>query len=425
MAEEGCGCVRNVPAPAAGGKIDLEQAGYAVAALIPAALVYSREAPDAFAVAGVLALGLAAYRAGTLKAAIRSGLNALASPAALAALGLLMVLAASLAWSLAPARGAEHLAHMTGVGALAILGVSLALRGAQRPYPRGLALALSLAAILVTVEHATGAVVRDLVGIRTDAHQLNRAAVGIALFLPLVVALLARDRRWLLAALVTVVAYVAVLRLASESAKLALLVIPVVGVAALLAPRPARSAIAIAAAAGTLAMPFLAGNIASNIPEAVHRAVGPSSIQIRAEISDAFARHGWERPFFGHGAEASSAFVQATDPGILSEHEAFLLGLGHPHNAPLQIFFELGFLGTAVAAVALFLAIRALPSRGRVADAGVLATVAGFLAVWAVSHGVWQSWFYSIGALVAILFAAAYRQATPAASSSREPPIRT
>ncbi|WP_372426821.1 O-antigen ligase family protein [Salinarimonas chemoclinalis] len=381
-----------------------ERVAYAIAAAVPLLLIYLREVTDAAAVAAALALILAAHRAGRLGDVVATARRAPSTPLGVAVLALLALLATSVAWSLAPERGAERVAHMVGVTVLAVGAVAAASVGTVRAGARAVGLALGLAAIVLIAEHHTGAYLRGVLGLRTEIHQLNRGAVAIALFLPLAVALLARDRRWLSAALLIVLCWVAVMRLTSESAKLALVVCAVVAPASLLAPRFTRGALAALVGLGMLLVPLAAGLVETYLPDVVHRIVGPSSIGIRAEIWSAFAHYAWERPLFGYGVEGAHGFVAAMPAGVLSEREAFLMSLSHPHNAPLQVLFELGLVGAVLSGVVIWLGVRAIPPMPRVMEAAALSSVAGFHAVAVVSHGAWQSWFYSLGVLLALLF---------------------
>jgi O-antigen ligase len=83
-----------------------------------------------------------------------------------------------------------------------------------------------------------------------------------------------------------------------------------------------------------------------------------------------------------------------------------LLGAGHPHNALLQIWVELGAAGAVLAATLLVLTtIWAWRLRGLAAVivAGLAGTV---LSIAAVSHGAWQGWWIAdVGAAIALIAA--------------------
>ena len=72
-----------------------------------------------------------------------------------------------------------------------------------------------------------------------------------------------------------------------------------------------------------------------------------------------------------------------------------LLGVGHPHNAAVQIWAELGVVGAVLPALMLCLQTlaRASPRLPRLVAAASLALVAGAAAVALVGHGAWQGWW--------------------------------
>lgn len=104
-----------------------------------------------------------------------------------------------------------------------------------------------------------------------------------------------------------------------------------------------------------------------------------------------------DHPLRGWGLDASRMF----NPGIKL----------HPHDAPLQIWLELGLIG-AMAAAVFWAALLAGMSRGA-RDAALAisaATGAAYLTFGAFSFGVWQEWWLALGALAALSCAALQRQ---------------
>jgi len=95
------------------------------------------------------------------------------------------------------------------------------------------------------------------------------------------------------------------------------------------------------------------------------------------------------RPVRGWGLDASRAF----GPGIVL----------HPHNNPLQVWLELGAVGAVAAAAFWGVALSRLARPGR--DLAVAATAACATAylLFGVNFGVWQDWWLSLGALVALM----------------------
>lgn len=97
----------------------------------------------------------------------------------------------------------------------------------------------------------------------------------------------------------------------------------------------------------------------------------------------------WARPLPGWGLDASRAF----GPGIQL----------HPHNAPLQVWMELGLIGAVAAAIVWASIFSGLSRRIRTPPAAAAAaTATAYLVFGAVSFGVWQEWWLGLGALSAL-----------------------
>ena len=97
----------------------------------------------------------------------------------------------------------------------------------------------------------------------------------------------------------------------------------------------------------------------------------------------------WARPLPGWGLDASRAF----GPGIQL----------HPHNAPLQVWMELGLIGAVAAAIVWASIFSGLSRPVRTpAAAAAAAAATAYLVFGAVSFGVWQEWWLALGALTAL-----------------------
>lgn len=106
-----------------------------------------------------------------------------------------------------------------------------------------------------------------------------------------------------------------------------------------------------------------------------------------------------DHPLRGWGLDASRSFA----PGIKL----------HPHDAALQIWLELGFVGAVCAAAfwaAVFLRMSRKTPDGAVA-AGAAAAVS-YLVFASLSFGVWQEWWLAVGGMAAAFTLAAQRQPT-------------
>lgn len=150
-------------------------------------------------------------------------------------------------------------------------------------------------------------------------------------------------------------------------------------------PRIAPRVMGVAAAVGVLVMPavflFLAGfGVSLSLPLSWSERMGYWMY--------ATGRIG-EHPWRGWGLDSSRAF----SPYIQL----------HPHNGPLQLWLELGLLGAVSAALIWIFAFRRLARDQRsLVAAATAGSAAVYLFFGAISFGVWQEWWLSLAALVAV-----------------------
>lgn len=97
------------------------------------------------------------------------------------------------------------------------------------------------------------------------------------------------------------------------------------------------------------------------------------------------------RPIRGWGLDASRSF----GPGIAL----------HPHNNPLQVWMELGAIGAVAAAAFWGVALTSLSRPTPSLAAGATAACAAVYLLSGVNFGIWQEWWLSLGALIAVLAA--------------------
>jgi O-antigen ligase len=197
----------------------------------------------------------------------------------------------------------------------------------------------------------------------------------------------------------------------SDAPLLAIVLSLVAGLGFWLRPNNAPKALAGLAAAFVLAAPALMWAVQRSGDIDKIRAALPPSWEQRVGYWSHAADWIGDKPFRGWGLDASRMFA----PGIQL----------HPHDGALQVWLELGLVG-AVAAAAFWGLTLARLSRAR-ADAVTVATgaaLAAYLLIGAVNFGVWQEWWLSLGALLALLAALHTRAATlsPAAPLSTSTP---
>jgi O-antigen ligase len=114
-----------------------------------------------------------------------------------------------------------------------------------------------------------------------------------------------------------------------------------------------------------------------------------------------------EKPWMGWGLDASRTFEAAIPV--------------HTHDAALQIWLELGAVGALLAALfwmTMWAAVESMVRRDRRLGAVWAATAVAYLTIGAVSFGVWQEWWLTLGvlALVACTCLARARSLDAAAS---------
>ncbi len=136
----------------------------------------------------------------------------------------------------------------------------------------------------------------------------------------------------------------------------------------------------------------------------------PVSWEHRLGIWRHVAGKALERPWRGHGFDASRYFGRAGDTFKAVKGHSRLSALPlHPHNAVLQLWLELGIIGIAAFLLIFAGIVRTIWSHGGHAILGAAATasLASYLTVNLLSFGVWQSWWHATawlgaGALVIV-----------------------
>ncbi len=129
----------------------------------------------------------------------------------------------------------------------------------------------------------------------------------------------------------------------------------------------------------------------------------PGSVLHRTYIYDFVLGRVAERPLLGWGLGTSRVLPgggdYVPDPN-LNNNEFLPL---HPHNGVLQVWVELGAVGTLGFAAIVWLVFTAI--RRRVADRGTAAALAAamtaYMTVGQFSYGVWSSWWLATGILAA------------------------
>jgi O-antigen ligase len=328
-------------------------------------------------------------------------------------LGLLLLWGAlSAAWAIEPARSLLKDLQLAGLFAAAIV-LAAAARSVD---PRRLAfLAIAgtvLGLVVAWCDLGTSGGLSRHVTLRPFAPpRLNQIAVWLAIMLLPVAALLVCRGRALLGIAAAFILGATVFLLDGMAAKAALaLSLPV---AALLYWRRrlvARIAAALSVAAvltAPLTLPLLADH-----PFVLRDADSvKTSFGHRLYIWDFAGKRIAERPLLGWGLDAARAIPGGQERIRWDQNRLPL----HPHNAPLQVWLELGLPGAALFALLLgwlwrCLAAAAWPPLYAAAAGGSLAAVC---AVLSAGWGIWQEWWLATLALAAFAIVAMARAAEP------------
>lgn len=148
-----------------------------------------------------------------------------------------------------------------------------------------------------------------------------------------------------------------------------------------------------------LAIEFLVTNFQDHVPE-VHRFV----------IWQFAGEHILERPVFGWGLNAARVFpggevellLLTTPEGMQITGPALPL---HTHNALIQIWLELGFIGVTLFAILLGVAVRGIPHRPEdpARSAAAMAVITTGFVIAQLSFGFWQGWWLAIQGIAVVM----------------------
>ncbi len=227
----------------------------------------------------------------------------------------------------------------------------------------------------------------------------NRAALLLALLTPLALFALRRAlvgvgvgrvAGGIVAVLLVIALAGAVFASDSESAKLALLAVAVVSLIGWWRPRLAVPLV-IAGAVGLLLLM-------------------PAVMWLWSHYGDGAFLGGPRRFTYGERLKIWHGMLEpiATSPWIgqgieyvrRAGHRDLVSGLvvfhNHPHSFVMQSWVDLGLVGVGLMALCLVTAGRAIRRLAPPAQTMVAAQLAGVLAIWSVSHGMWQPWFVGL-----------------------------
>jgi O-antigen ligase len=263
-------------------------------------------------------------------------------------------------------------------------------------------------------------------GERTDvvwtSWAYNRAAIMTVMFMP--VTFLAIERLWpgrrgfVVGAIWLAGCAALVFRSASETAMLAFLVMVPFHVLSRWSIPQARRLLVLGTAVLALSVPFVVSLLERPLKALPFiQEFRPGTILARLEVWWHVANKIELAPLLGYGVEAMRTELYHSD------HYRADFQIGHPHSVLFQLWSDLGILGVLLfIAVTGFVAVN-MARNTRPLAAVQLTTLAVTLTVAAVSHGMWQNWWFG---LVGIVFmtvravaASAQAEILPQAPASR------
>jgi exopolysaccharide production protein ExoQ len=409
------GALSTVSRHAGGTSARLWEASALVLAAMPLAMAIAhRSSPLMVTLATVLALAALASE-GQVRAFYDDARAALWTPVGAAAVAFMAWAGVSVLWSETPGTSVQALVEFfLTVGATA--GLALLLPGRVSPHMVWIVVgAVALACTSMLLELATGMGLRRAIAVRTATYIFNRPVLTTVMLLaPVLLWLDARSKG--LSAQLLLLPLVAITAAMSESgaAVLALLALAATFGAARALPRATLMALALVTVAALGTAPVIGEIAQRTIPPAVHGELVSSHSQDRVEIWRSFGAAIRAAPVVGSGFGSSPKLDTSAEAARVAPELQILLGAGHPHNAAIQIWAELGVVGAVLAAMLLLFTLRELwrlPAPQRVAAAALLGAAAS---VSLIGHGAWQGWWAaSIGAAVVWFRVAARQESAP------------
>jgi len=378
--------------------IHLDNIGHGLIVLLPLAMAISNRSSPlflAFAALFVLASRLAAYRL---------VLKGVRTPALIfAACGIVYPLL-TLAWAMRPALGLFSWgeAVLPAVSS-AILVMSWRIVPPPRWMIAALAVAMLIAGAFIVAELHFGLPLRHLYGGRLATFVHNRPVVTLLLLLGPVLVLVGLRSRRMLCWSVLLVTVVAILVSESEAAKLGLLA--AAGTLALTyAPFVWVKRLLTVVLLGLIWMqPYFGSTVEKIVPNTVIEATKAGNSRARIELWQAFSDVARRYPVFGTGFASSPHMGSHPVAAEISPAYRKLLNVGHPHNAFLQVWVELGAVGALFLTGLVLWVLECLSGAPAHIRRAGLVTLMTATSIGLVSHGAWQGWWIAAIALAAAL----------------------
>ncbi|MGO4572745.1 O-antigen ligase family protein [Microvirga sp. 2TAF3] len=384
------------------------RAAIIVLVLMPVGMAIAHRSSPAFlTVAALCALGAIAAE-GQGRRFGQDVWTALASPLGLAVLAFLAWCVVSIGWSEFKRVSIEGFGEFwLAVAGAFILGLTLPQRMTRSAF--WLLIGASIAACCMMIfELRTGLALRKSLGMRWQSFIFNRSVLTLLCLTPPLVAWLLRNVRfgWVFSMGFAALVFTTIAHSESGASVLGFMAFCVTFLVAYAAPRLVAIVAAVAFVLLTASAPFL-GKIADwAIPASVHERLANDHSRDRVDIWLSFGEAIRQQPLLGAGFGISPRMRDTSVAERVPTEDETLLAVGHPHNAIIQIWVELGAVGAVLALATILLLLRAIARQSRLIAGVSLALMAGVTGVALVGHGAWQGWWAaSLGAAIVWMLA--------------------
>ena len=379
-----------------------------VLAITPLGMVIAhRSSPTFMGVSAALALAAMAAE-GNVRQFLREAASVLSSPLGIGVLLFFGWCLASIGWS------EFKMTSLVGFGefwlpiiAVFVLSLTLARQIPPRMF-KILTGAFLLACIIILVELGTDLALRRAIGLRSDTFIFNRPVLTLLMLVPPLIAwYLGQNSRGGLYGLGLLLVFAATaLRSDSDAAVLGLIVIGLVVPFAWYAPRLTCGLAAIAFLVVLAISPIIGPVTNSMIPASMHQMLASGHSRERVALWTSFGAVVRKQPFMGGGFNVSPHMAETAVAKKVPARQRRMLAIGHPHNAALQIWTELGAVGAVLALGIVLLILYYVALQPHPIGSMSLALIASAAPVALVGHGAWQGWWAaSLGSAIIWLLA--------------------
>jgi O-antigen ligase len=380
-----------------------------VLAVLPVGMVIAHRSSPTFVILSALLSLAAVIVEGRPRLFLRHAVSVLASPLGIAVVLFFGWCLVSIGWS--EFKTVSLLAFgefWLPIVATFVLAVTLTRRMSPRIF-KILTGAFLIACIMILIEIRTGVALRKMAGLRADTYIFNRPVLTLLMLGPPLAAwFLSRNSRgWVYGLGLLLVFAATALQSESDAALLGLLISCLAVPFAWYAPRLTCGLAALAFLAAIAISPVI-GPITNNlIPASVHQMLASGHSRERVALWTSFGAAVRKQPYVGGGFGVSPRMGETEVAQKVPVEQRRMLAIGHPHNAALQIWTELGIVGAVLALGIIFLVLFALAFQPHLIGSVSLALIAGAAPVALVGHGAWQGWWAaSLGAAIIWLIAA-------------------